>query len=103
MNLLSNALKYSPEKTDIIIKIKEEEHFILLKVKDFGIGIPKGEQAKLFQRFFRAKNALNIQGTGLGLNIVKQYATLMNGSITFKSKENKGTTFTVKLPKPIKV
>ena len=102
INLLSNALKYSPEKTDIIIKIKEKKHFVFLKVKDYGIGIPKKEQAKLFQRFFRAKNALDIQGTGLGLNIVKQYATLMHGTITFKSKENKGTTFTLKLPKPVK-
>ena len=99
---MSNALKYSPEKTDIIIKIKEKKHFVFLKVKDYGIGIPKKEQAKLFQRFFRAKNALDIQGTGLGLNIVKQYATLMHGTITFKSKETRGTTFTLKLPKPVK-
>ncbi|UAM98161.1 PAS domain S-box protein [Polaribacter litorisediminis] len=99
MNLLSNAIKYSPENTDIIIKIKENDFFVSLEVKDLGIGIPEEEQDKLFERFFRAKNVQNIEGTGLGLNIVKQYVDLMGGTISFKSAINKGTTFLIKWPK----
>ena len=99
LNLLSNAIKYSPENTDINININKNNEYISLEVKDNGIGIPEEEQDKVFQRFFRAKNAQNIQGTGLGLNIVKQYVGLMNGTISFKSKINKGATFLVKWPK----
>lgn len=102
MNLLSNAIKYSPKNTEITIKIEESEQFVSLEVQDEGIGIPEEEQDQLFDRFFRAKNAQNIQGTGLGLNIVKQYVDLMDGSISFKSKTNEGTTFLVKWPKPLK-
>ncbi|AUC84638.1 hybrid sensor histidine kinase/response regulator [Polaribacter sp. ALD11] len=102
MNLVSNAIKYSPKNTYIIIKIEENNHSVFLEVKDEGIGIPAEEQDKLFDRFFRAKNAYNIEGTGLGLNIVKQYVELMNGTIDFKSKINTGTTFLLKLPKTIK-
>ncbi|EPR72343.1 sensor histidine kinase [Winogradskyella psychrotolerans RS-3] len=100
MNLLSNAIKYSPKNTDIHIKIEESDAFFTLQVQDQGIGIPEDEQEKLFERFFRAKNAQNIQGTGLGLNIVKQYVELMDGTIDFKSEINKGTTFLIKWPKP---
>ncbi|MGC1205505.1 MAG: PAS domain-containing sensor histidine kinase [Flavobacteriaceae bacterium] len=100
MNLLSNAIKYSPKNTDILITIEESDLFVSLQVQDQGIGIPEDEQEKLFQRFFRAKNAQNIQGTGLGLNIVKQYVDLMDGTIDFKSEINKGTTFLIKWPKP---
>ncbi|MFT6960102.1 MAG: PAS domain S-box-containing protein [Polaribacter sp.] len=102
MNLLSNAIKYSPENTDIHIKIKECNQFISLEVQNQGIGIPEEEQDKLFERFFRAKNAQDIQGTGLGLHIIKQFVDLMSGTIDFKSKPNKGATFLVKLPRPSK-
>ena len=102
MNLLSNAIKYSPKNTDINIKIEERDQYVSLEIQDQGIGIPEEEQDKLFERFFRAKNAQNIQGTGLGLNIVKQYVELMDGTIDFKSKTNKGSTFLVKWPKPSK-
>jgi PAS domain S-box-containing protein len=100
MNLLSNAIKYSPENTDIHIKIKECNQFISLEVQNKGIGIPEEEQDKLFERFFRAKNAQDIEGTGLGLHIIKQFVDLMSGTIDFKSKTNKGATFLVKLPMP---
>ena len=66
---------------------------IELIIKDEGYGIPKAEQKNLFNRFFRAKNVINIQGTGLGLNIIKEYVNLMNGDIDFESEENKGSTF----------
>jgi PAS domain S-box-containing protein len=102
MNLLSNAIKYSPENTDIHIKIEERNECISLEVKNQGIGIPEEEQDKLFERFFRAKNAQDIEGTGLGLHIIKQFVDLMSGTIDFKSKTNKGATFLVKLPRPSK-
>jgi signal transduction histidine kinase len=66
-----------------------------LKVKDSGIGISKEDQEHLFERFFRANNAMNIQGTGLGLHIVSKYAELMNGKITCNSDIDQGTEFTV--------
>lgn len=100
-NLLSNASKYSPEDSIIDLKLYNKKNTVTIEVKDQGIGIPKEEQARLFSRFFRAKNAANIEGTGLGLNIVKQYTELMGGTIGFKSDINKGTTFLVELPTQI--
>ena len=100
LNLISNAIKYSQE--NIHIKIKESNQYISLEVQDFGIGIPEEEQHRVFEPFFRAKNAQNIQGTGLGLNIVKQYVVIMKGFIDFESEINKGATFLVKWPKPAK-
>jgi signal transduction histidine kinase len=67
-------------------------------VSDEVIGIPKEEQEYLFERFFRAKNVTNIQGTGLGLNIVGKYLETMKGQIEFKSELGKGTTFNIKIP-----
>jgi signal transduction histidine kinase len=69
-----------------------------IAVKDNGIGMSLEDQKHLFERFFRAKNAASIQGTGLGLNIVRKYVELMEGEIAFKSELNAGTTFTVKFP-----
>lgn len=97
-NLVSNAIKYSGDKTQIFVRAGITQEKIRLDVKDQGVGIPDEEQQKLFGRFFRAKNVTNIQGTGLGLNIVKKYLDLMGGSISFISKQNEGTTFTVHLP-----
>jgi signal transduction histidine kinase len=74
-----------------------DDRFVLT-VKDNGIGIPENEQKHLFERFYRANNAANIQGTGIGLNIIKKYIELLNGNITFTSKLNEGTTFTINLP-----
>ena len=97
-NLVSNAIKFSPLAKPIEVFTMVNESFIELKVKDSGIGIPEEDQEHLFQRFFRGHNAANIQGTGLGLNIVARYVELMNGTITFESKSEKGTTFIIKLP-----
>jgi PAS domain S-box-containing protein len=99
INLLSNAIKYSPENSPIKVTIEEMGKHYRLHVKDKGMGIPEEEQSDLFQRFFRAKNAQNIQGTGLGLHIVQKYIDLLDGIITFESVENKGTTFIVTIPK----
>ncbi|GHC53656.1 PAS domain S-box protein [Ulvibacter litoralis] len=98
INLLSNAIKYSSENKEITFTISRQEEEICLDVVDRGIGIIKEEQKNIFQRFFRAGNAINIQGTGLGLNIVKQYTELMGGTISFESEVNKGSSFNVKLP-----
>ena len=98
MNLLSNASKYSPEGANISFEISKKHENLLIQITDQGIGIPEEEQSHLFQRFFRASNAVNIEGTGLGLNIVKNYTELMGGTLEFNSEVNKGTTFSVEFP-----
>ena len=96
-NLISNASKYSSEGDKIEINI-EQGNQLTIHIVDHGIGIPESEQKKMFGRFFRAANATNIQGTGLGLNIVKKYADLLKGKISFTSVEGKGSTFSLSLP-----
>ncbi len=98
-NLLSNAIKYSPEEKEILVSAENNNDKLEITVKDSGIGIPESEQKYLFTKFFRAGNAGNYQGTGLGLNIVKRYVELLNGKITFVSRVDEGTTFTVTLLK----
>ncbi len=97
INLISNASKYSKEG-DLIEVIIKTNNKLDIHIKDNGIGIPKSEQKRLFERFFRAGNATNIQGTGLGLNIVKKYVQLINGEISYISEEGKGSTFSFSLP-----
>jgi len=101
INLLSNAIKYSDEGKNILFKTGVTGGKLEISVTDQGIGIPETEQQHIFDRFFRANNAVNIQGTGLGLNIVKKYAELMGGQIFFTSQQGKGTTFHVTLPQSI--
>lgn len=98
-NLISNAVKYSPEHSVIELNISNDEAEFIMEVKDYGVGIPDEDQSHLFERFFRANNVSNIQGTGLGLNIVRKYVQLMKGSINFKSKVNVGSSFYIYLPK----
>ena len=98
-NLLYNAIKYSNDDEDITVEISCNAQNIYFNVKDNGIGIPVDEQNLIFNRFFRAKNALYFPGTGVGLNIVKGYVNRLNGNITFQSVENKGTVFKIQLPK----
>jgi PAS domain S-box-containing protein len=97
-NLISNAIKFSPEKGVIDISCHVTHSSLKIVVKDNGIGISKADQKNLFERFFRGHNATHIQGTGLGLNIVAKYAELMNGTIDVESEENKGTTITMIIP-----
>ena len=97
-NLLSNAIKYSSSGSPIDCRLKTKEGKLLIEIQDYGIGIPESEQQHLFTRFFRAHNVENIQGTGLGLNIVKGYVDLLNGEISFESVLDKGSTFRVEIP-----
>lgn len=99
LNLVSNAIKFSPENSIINITCTNSEHALTVSVKDSGIGISDEDKIHLFERFFRARNAQNIQGTGLGLHIVTKYVELLNGKISLTSELDKGTTFTVILPK----
>jgi two-component system, LuxR family, sensor kinase FixL len=95
-NLISNAIKYSDENKNIYCNVAIENKQLVISIKDEGIGIPDKDQEHLFSRFFRATNVTNIQGTGLGLNIVMKYLELLNGKIDFRSEEGKGSTFWVK-------
>jgi signal transduction histidine kinase len=98
INLISNALKFSPENSTVDIVSENKENMLYLSVTDKGMGISKEDQVHLFERFFRATNATNIQGTGLGLHIVSRYLQLMNGSIRCESVLNKGTSFHIEVP-----
>ncbi|WP_299255419.1 ATP-binding protein [uncultured Aquimarina sp.] len=97
-NLIRNAVKYSGEYTTIDLQVLLENDLLTFYIIDEGIGIPEKEQEFIFKRYFRAENALLDQGTGIGLNIVKSHLENLGGSITFVSKENQGSTFTVNIP-----
>ncbi len=97
-NLISNALKYSKESRKIKVKSEIHDNSLKLTVSDSGIGIPAEEHKYIFERFYRARNATNFEGTGLGLHIVQKYVHLMKGTIAFESKLNSGTDFIVILP-----
>ncbi len=100
-NLLSNAQKYSPIGSKIIVELVDKGSVVSLKVKDFGIGIPENELNFMFEHFFRGTNVGSAPGTGLGLAIVKRALGELNGEILVDSKSGEGTTFTVLLPKII--
>ena len=97
-NLLSNAVKYSKDGSEVLFKLDYKNGHLYGTVVDNGIGIPKSEQSQLFDRFFRAKNVGIVEGSGLGLSIVKKCIEVMGGEIDFSSEVNKGTTFEVKIP-----
>ncbi|PTQ98213.1 PAS/PAC sensor signal transduction histidine kinase [Mucilaginibacter yixingensis] len=98
INLIGNAIKYSGENTFIEFNTELVADRLIVIIKDNGIGIPDEDQKHLFEAFFRAHNTGSIPGTGLGLNIVLRYASLMDGQIDFKSKLNQGTSFTLSFP-----
>jgi PAS domain S-box-containing protein len=97
-NLISNASKYSEPGRKISISCEKQVDRTVIHVRDEGIGIPPDDQKHLFERFYRASNAGNIQGTGLGLNIVKRYVDLIAGDISFTSVYGDGSTFHISLP-----
>ncbi|SKC43641.1 PAS domain-containing sensor histidine kinase [Ohtaekwangia koreensis] len=97
-NLISNASKYSDAGKEIVLKFENVDNNFVFSIHDRGIGIPEEDQKHLFDRFFRASNAGNVQGTGLGLNIVRRYIELLEGTISFASEHGKGSIFTVTIP-----
>lgn len=104
-NLVSNAIKYTPEKGKVDIKLRLQRGNAVVEVKDSGWGIPKFSQDQIFSKFFRAHNIVKREttGTGLGLYLVKGLVDALGGTIWFKSQEGKGTSFFVSLPqKPIR-
>jgi PAS domain S-box-containing protein len=98
INLITNAIKFSDEGTAITINSRADEKEAVIHVIDSGMGIGEEDQLHLFSSFFRGGNAMNIQGTGLGLHIVKRYLDLMGGQVSLKSKLNQGTTITITIP-----
>ena len=98
VNLISNAIKFSDEEKQIIVAVTEEKSEVSIMVKDEGIGISAEDQEHLFSSFFRGANVTNIQGTGLGLHIVKRYVDLLGGHVELKSQLNKGTTVIIYIP-----
>ncbi len=98
INLIGNAIKFSDEGKKITITGRSENNKAIITIADEGIGISEEDQKHLFSSFFRGANAINIQGTGLGLHIVKRYIDLLNGEIEIQSQLNRGTTITFAIP-----
>jgi signal transduction histidine kinase len=99
-NLVSNAIKFTPDGGHVTVRTRHEDDVIALEVEDDGIGIPEAEQSRVFQRFFRSSTATQqaIPGTGLGLVISKAIAEAHGGSMSLRSEEGRGTCFRVELP-----
>ncbi len=98
LNLLNNAMKYTPENGTITVKQYVQDDIMVTVISDTGIGIPEKEQKNVFERFWRSEKSRSFEGTGLGLFIVKQLMERMNGKIWFESKDNAGTSFFFSLP-----
>lgn len=98
INLLSNAIKFSDETSTVCLNANLSDQKLMVAIRDEGIGISEEDQQHMFTSFYRGKNAINIQGTGLGLHIVKRYIDLINGHISLDSTLGKGSTFIVELP-----
>lgn len=102
-NLVGNAINYSQDGQEVVLDVKEEPDTVVFSVKDTGIGIPKEEQKRIFERFYRASNAKESRpdGTGLGLYTALLLAQKVGGKISFDSEENRGTTFYLRVPKAV--
>jgi signal transduction histidine kinase len=97
-NLASNAFKYTHHEDQVLIETLVADGDLTIRITDHGMGIPEEEQKYIFKRFYRAHNSTHIQGTGLGLNIVRKYVNLLGGTIHFESRPEESTVFTVQIP-----
>lgn len=102
-NILVNACKFSKDNTPVKVSLDYEDSFVRIEVKDQGIGIPEEDQSSIFTSFYRAGNVSNIQGTGVGLSIVKEFVALHRGKISFESTPGEGSTFFIELPYTIEI
>jgi two-component system phosphate regulon sensor histidine kinase PhoR len=102
VNLLSNADKYSPESEEISLSASADARSIRLTVTDRGVGIPRREQRRIFEKFYRVDERLSraVEGTGLGLSIVQHIALGHSGRVEVESEPGQGSVFTIVLPKP---
>lgn len=99
-NLLSNAIKYTPPGGRIVVTISRHDGSVTWAVKDTGVGIPRAAQARLFEKFYRAENAMSLdsEGTGLGLHLVRLIVEHAGGRVWCESEEGRGATFAFTLP-----
>jgi two-component system phosphate regulon sensor histidine kinase PhoR len=99
-NLLDNAVKYSNGKTDVTVALRRDGDWIVVAVTDQGIGIPRDEQRKIFDRFHRVSTGLvhDVKGSGLGLSIVRHIVDAHRGRVTVESRPGEGSTFSIHLP-----
>jgi len=99
-NLISNAIKYSPPGSPIEVVARVEQSWLVVQVRDRGIGIPARDRERLFERYFRGSNATSIAGTGVGLHLVAMVVSLHQGEVFAESLEGVGSRFIVRLPVP---
>jgi signal transduction histidine kinase len=99
-NLISNAIKYSPATSPIEVKAQQESGWLVVQVRDHGIGIPARDRERLFERYFRGSNATGVAGTGVGLHLVSMVVALHEGEIFVESLEGVGSRFVLRLPLP---
>jgi signal transduction histidine kinase len=99
-NLLDNAVKYSGDSRKVIVRLSVEDEQAVITVRDYGIGIRKGEQDKVFERFYRCGDDLTrtVRGTGLGLSLVKEIVAAHRESVHVESEPGKGSTFSIRVP-----
>jgi len=100
-NLVSNAIKYSPDATAVTLSARAEEEYVALEVADHGYGIPEADLKRVFEKFYRVPRVQDagVPGTGLGLALVREIAELHHGSVTVRSEVNQGSTFTLRIPR----
>ena len=100
-NLVSNAVKYSPNATVVTVTARAEEDALLMEVADQGYGIPEADLGRIFEKFYRVPRVQDagVPGTGLGLSLVREIAELHHGSVSVKSEVGRGSTFTLRIPR----